>query len=113
MAVLDDLEVRHGRGHCFGNTGWRWYSPAQGCIEEIEPGRHRRGATDADRAAHTASLRIERDLGCGCNIGKVALASADLVKADANALLLPDRKVRLDKAAARRQRRRHRSDEEI
>ena len=79
----------------------------------VEPQRHRRYAADAERDPAADAVVVERDLRRRRGEGEVAPAGVDLVEADADARLAPDRKAHRREAAGRRQRRHHRPDEEI
>src|SRR6202163_4671716 len=48
-------------------------------------------AADAECRIEAAPVLVERDLGGGCDKGKIRAAGADLEKADADARLRPDR----------------------
>ena len=79
----------------------------------VEPERERGRRADADREPAAAAVLVERDLRRRRDEGEVALPRVDLMKADADAPLRPDRKAHRGEAGGLRQRRHHRADEEI
>ena len=81
--------------------------------DRVEPHRRRRDRADAEREPPARAVLVERDLRRRRREREVALARADLVEANADARLAPDRKADRGKTAGRRQRRHHRADEEF
>ena len=79
----------------------------------IEPQRPVADAADAERDLEAAAVIVERDLRCRGDERKIRAPRADLEKADADALVRPDRKPDRADAFALIDRGQHRPDEEI
>ena len=95
--------------------GYRFLRPAadERVGRRIEPQRHGGDAADTKRDTPAAAVVVERDLRRRRGKGEIAAARIDLVEADADARLAPDRKAHRREAAGRGQRRHHRPDEEV
>ena len=79
----------------------------------VEPQRNGGDRADADGGTAADAVLVEGHLGGRGREREVAAAGVDLVEGAADARLAPDRKPHRGEAGRRRQRRHHRSDEEI